>query len=471
MSPTWPGSVLHLLQARSLDQRGDPACGFGVTLLGATLALWAAVAQSLGAAEARVIVISPHIESIQYEFGRAFALWHASKYGEPASVEWRSLGGTSDALRFVLSEFTNKPEGIGIDCFFGGGSEPYLLLADKKLTMLCELPREVLDGIPRLANGMEVYDAQSGWYGAALSSFGILQSTRVQRLVGLPLVKRWADLSDPRLFGWVGAGDPRKSGTMNNMYEAFLQAYGWERGWNLLGAIAGNVGKFDLLSSSTAKDVTLGETAYAFAIDFYGFSQIAVAGRSNMVFVLPEDFTAVSPDGIAALRGAPHPVTVGRFLEFVLGEPGQKLWFLPRGHPEGTQRASIERMTVRPDFYRRFRDVSNIQFSPFDLKQPFVYDAQLARARREIVSALFGVLLVDTHAELRTAWRSVIRRGSPPTDLAGIGRVPISESEALRMAEGPWKDAAFRNRQKIEWQAWAQDHYRSLARRPLATAR
>lgn len=442
-----------------------PACFAGAALL----AILTVAPQA--AEECRVIVLSPHIESIRYEFGRAFATWHAAKFGETATVEWRDLGGTSDALRFVQSEFANKPDGIGIDCFFGGGPEPYLLLSDKHLTLPCRLPDDVLNGIPQQANGMEVYDPQFAWYGAALSSFGILQSTRIQRLVGLPLITRWQNLGDPRLLGWVGAGDPRNSGTMNNMYEAFLQAYGWDQGWNYLARIAGNVAKFDRLSSSTAKDVTLGETAYAFAIDFYGFSQIAVAGRSNMVFVLPEDFTAVSPDGIALLRGAPHPATATRFLQFVLGEPGQKLWFLPRGHPEGPQRSSIERMSIRPDFYRRYRDVSNIQFSPFELKQPFAYDAKLARARRDIVSALFGALFVDTHHELRAAWQAAIQRGLTPEDLHAFGQVPISGDEALQLARGPWKDPAFRNTRKIEWQAWAQRQYRALTHSPAAATR
>ena len=84
-------------------------------------------------AENRVIIISPHNEAIRLEFARAFEQWHRQTYGEPATVEWRSVGGSSDALKFVLSEFSRKPEGIGIDCFFGGGEEPFLFLSDKKL--------------------------------------------------------------------------------------------------------------------------------------------------------------------------------------------------------------------------------------------------------------------------------------------------------------------------------------------------
>lgn len=425
---------------------------------------WMTLGRAGLAEVARVVVISPHNSSIRAEFGEGYARWHQERFGEPASVEWRDLGGTADALKFVQSEYAGKPEGIGIDCFFGGGPEPCLFLADKGWAQPCRLPPAILEGIPRTANGVEIYDAQYRWYGAALSSFGILQNLRVQRRLGLPRVTRWEQLAEPALFGWVGAGDPRNSGTMNNMFEALLQAYGWERGWRLLTEIAGNVSKFDRLSSSTAKEVTLGETAYGFAIDFYGFTQVAAAGRTNLTFVLPEDFTAVSPDAICVLKGAPHGEQAERFLEFVLGEAGQKLWYLPRGYPGGARRYSIERMPVRPDFYRRYGDVSNIGFSPFELNQGFRYDPRVARERREVVAALAGALLVDTHAELRVAWRKVCERGRRSEDRARLGRMPLGQEEARQLAGGVWKEPARRNQLKIEWQTWAQRKYRDLAR-------
>ena len=217
--------------------------------------------------------------------------------------------------------------------------------------------------------------------------------------------------------------------------------------------------KFDRVSSSTAKDVTLGETAYAFAIDFYGFSQIAAAGRTNLTFVLPEDFTALNPDGIAILKGAPNLQTAQRFIDFVLSEDGQKLWFLPKGHPEGPRHNSIERMSMRPDFYRRYKGISNIEFSPFELKQTFRYDARLSRERREVVAALIGALLVDTHEELQAAWKRVNRQ---PDLVHRLGEMPLTEAEALTLAKGPWKDASIRNRKKIEWQTFAQHKYRKL---------
>src|SRR5262245_51896928 len=221
----------------------------------------------------RVIVLTPHVDAIRFEFGRGFAEWHEKHYGEKAEAEWRNVGGSSDALRFIQSEFAKKPEGIGLDVLFGGGQEPYLVLADRGFSVSYEPPATVLEGIPQSFQGIEVYDVNHSWYGAALSSFGILQNTRAQRVLGLELARQWDQLANPKLMGWVGAGDPRNSGTMNVMFEAFLQAYGWEKGWQKLAQIGGNVRTFDRGSSTTAKDVTLGETAYAFAIDFYGFSQ------------------------------------------------------------------------------------------------------------------------------------------------------------------------------------------------------
>lgn len=425
-------------------------------LTGAVLVLAAMAGEPL-------IVISPHNSSIRYEFGEGFARWHQAQFGEPATVEWRNVGGTSDALRFVLSEFEAKPAGIGIDCFFGGGPEPCLRLVERGLAVPFKLPDTVLAGIPQSANGVEIYDPEFRWYGAALSSFGILQNRRVVDRLQLPPAERWADLAAPGLCDWVAAGDPRRSGTMNNMYEACLQACGWERGWRLLAQVAGNVAQFDRLSSTTAKQVTLGEAGYGFAIDFYAFTQIAAAGRTNMTFVLPRDFTAISPDGIALLQGAPQAGLGGRFLTFVMGEAGQKLWHLPCGYPEGPRRFSIERMCVRPDLYARYREVSNVAFSPFDLSGGFRYDPRLAQARRDVMAALFGALFVDTHSELRAAWKAIIARGLPETDLSELGRVPLSESEAFELSRAEWNDPDFRTRQRILWQTWAQEKYRRLA--------
>ena len=58
----------------------------------------------------------------------------------------------------------------------------------------------------------------------------------------------------------------------------------------------------------------------------------------------------------------------------------------------------------------------------------------------------------------------MMARGMPPADLVELGRVPLTQAEALRLAAAPWKNPAARNSKKIEWQSWAQAKYRRLSR-------
>lgn len=419
----------------------------------------------------RVVVLSPHPEEIRREFGTGFREWHRERFGSPAEVEWRDYGGSGDAQRILESEFRSRPEGIGIDVFFGGGPEPYLALSDASLLARHGPDPLILAGIPRVAGGVELYDTNRLWFGACLASFGILQNTRVQRELGLPRATRWEDLADPRYFGWVGAGDPRNSGTMNNMFEAFLQHYGWEGGWSRLARIAANIRSFDRISSTTAKECALGQVACAFSIDYYGFIQIAAVGPGQMEMVLPADFTAITPDGVALLRGGPNPTVAGRFLDYLLSAEAQRLWYLPQGTPGGPALATLERLPIRPDVYAQDHGRSRILLNPFELKQDFHYDTRLAGRRRSVVRALFGATLIDPHPELRRAWKHLIEVGLPPEAVEELGRPMITEAEAERWLREGWgrrENAGRRLQATIEWQRRALERYERLARWPKA---
>jgi ABC-type Fe3+ transport system substrate-binding protein len=446
-------------------------CLPGLNLFG--LALQAIImAMLIPSVEAETLtIISPHNEAIRYEIDQGFQRWNATNSAEPVQLDWRDHGGGTDALRFVLSEFASKPDGIGVDCFFGGGQEPCLFLTDKKLVEHYRPPNAILNGLPESIQGVTLYDPEHSWHAVVLASFGILQNTRMQTILHLPRALRWEDLARPVYAGTVGAADPRNSSTMNAMFESFLQAYGWEKGWQLLTAISGNVRKFDRISSYTAKDVTLGETAQAFAIDFYAFPQVAASGRDQMTYVLPDDFTVLTTDGVVILKGAPHLFAARRFVDFLLSDAGQKLWFLPVGHPEGPRKYSIERLPIRPALYQQYKQVSNIEYSPFDLHQTFVYNARLAQERRDVVAALVGTLLVDTHSELKATWESLRKNNKVDDYLKELGQMPLSADEAMALVRGPWKEAAFRNQKKIEWQTWAQNKYQRIRSQAQSHAR
>jgi iron(III) transport system substrate-binding protein len=58
----------------------------------------------------RLVIITPHNESIQSEFGRAFIRHMKEEYGRSVFIDWRQPGGTSEIARFLRSEFALRFE-------------------------------------------------------------------------------------------------------------------------------------------------------------------------------------------------------------------------------------------------------------------------------------------------------------------------------------------------------------------------
>lgn len=58
----------------------------------------------------RLVIITPHNESIQSEFARAFARHMKERYDRDVFVDWRQPGGTSEIARFLRSEYSTRFE-------------------------------------------------------------------------------------------------------------------------------------------------------------------------------------------------------------------------------------------------------------------------------------------------------------------------------------------------------------------------
>lgn len=58
-----------------------------------------------------LVVISPHNEAIRQEFAWGFSAWHQRTYGQPVRVDWRVIGGTTEIIRYLESEFITSFRG------------------------------------------------------------------------------------------------------------------------------------------------------------------------------------------------------------------------------------------------------------------------------------------------------------------------------------------------------------------------
>ena len=401
-----------------------------------------------GAADApesdTLVIVSPHGLEIQGEFERLWAQKHPNTH-----LKWIDKGGTADDLRFVQSQFKGKgaTEGIGIDCFFGGGAETFLEL--DKSNQLQMLPSAY--GVPEKLNGMPLRGAQNHWVATALSEFGILYNKSIAARDQLPIPATWADLSNPKLRGRIELADPRHSGSAHATYEIILETNGWKNGWKILTGMAANSRRFVRDSSDLPKDVSSGEAVFATAIDFYARGAIDRAGSDKLGYVSPRGQGVVTPDPIGILRGAPSPKLAREWVQFVMSPEAQKLWMYKKGAPGGPTQNSLFRQAALPALYKPISPSSLIPADPFAVKAAYQYDATKAGTRRRVLDDLIGATLVENQSQIAKWWTS-------NSDPARLNFVPVEESEVTKAAAS-WDDTTFRDDKLKEWGARAAKYF------------
>ncbi|MEM9282843.1 MAG: extracellular solute-binding protein [Verrucomicrobiota bacterium] len=60
----------------------------------------------------RLVIITPHNESIQAEFGRAFSDFMEDAHNREVYIDWRQPGGTSEIAKFMGSEYSTRFENL-----------------------------------------------------------------------------------------------------------------------------------------------------------------------------------------------------------------------------------------------------------------------------------------------------------------------------------------------------------------------
>jgi ABC-type Fe3+ transport system substrate-binding protein len=453
----------------------QPAISFCILLLPITSCItFAGCAPATPAT--RLVVLSPHRDEIREEVARGFAEWYAVRHVDAPSVTviWQDVGGgTSQIAKFVESQYGVSPDGIGVDLLFGGGTDLYLRFSAKAYLAPIELPKELFEHgrIPPDLNGVPLYDRQGRWYGAVLSSFGILSNLRVLERIGQPIPKRWEDLGQPGLCSWVGAGDPRMAGSVHLVYEIILQREGWDRGVSLILRLAANSHGFIRDSGTLTRQVTEGEVAAAGNIDANALGAVG-HDPDGISYSLPAGATVLSPDSVAVLRGAPNAAIAREFIEYLLSDDGQRLFLLKPGISGGPHQYPLCRLSVVPALYKRYpaaeRSVGDAD--PFTFGGAFDYKASLGERRWNALNDLLGAVAVDARAEIAAAWQTLLA-ASLPEDRQQLleqelFRPPCSEETLADYARLVGSESP-RYRAKImnQWGEEARRRYRDVARK------
>ncbi len=437
----------------------------------------------------------------------------------------------------------DNPSAFGskIDLFFGGGSYDHGKAVGQGLAVAPWPPEAPPpDTLTNSSGAILIPEALSGetwrsatFFGNALSTFGICYNLDRIRELGLPPPARWDDLTDPRYTGQIGITDPTKSGSVAKAFEMIIheqcyravsaagftdaqievfessiakaklppggvpggvpEAYqravedGWLRGVRLVQRIGANARYFTDSSSKVPVDVGMGDAAAGLAIDFYGRYQVEVSrgprGEARMAYVTPSGGSGVSADPISLLRGAPQREVAVRFIRFVLGAEGQKIWNYRAGAEGGPARYALRRLPIRRDFYPsedpglQSNYVALAAFTtdalgdpdvnPYELARKFVYHPRWTAGHFGVQRELVRAMCLDSGEELRAAWKAILAHGGPAAQLAALeqlGRMP-DRPEPLTWASAP--DIGKRHDPADyvrEWTLFFRDSYRAARR-------
>ncbi|MBS0196826.1 MAG: extracellular solute-binding protein [Planctomycetes bacterium] len=409
-----------------------------------------------------LVVVTPHVPQIQFEFARAFARWHERHYHEPARIDWRQPGGTSEIIkqleaqylaaakagRFDFSNPKNPtcPAGtVGYDAMLGGGTYDHGRLKTGitfkpdtgqdvriPMSMPAGFTQEQLDawyGKNELG-ACTLYDPEQYWLGTALSGFGIVFNKPLLARLHVKEPTSFEDLANPALRGWVVFADPRQSGSIATTLDAILSFYGWDKGWKLLRESCANARYFSNSAPRPPIDVSQGEAAIGLAIDFYGRgqSQAVLAphqdpSESRVGYIDPKGSVYIDADPISLLRGGPNPALAKRFAEFCLTDEAQALWQFPAatdprgstnpkgesGEPLGPERNNLRRMPARRAMYEKYRQHFIDQADPFELASK-----TKPAGWRGTIGIMMGAFAIDVQEDMQHAWAALLAARANP---------------------------------------------------------
>jgi len=385
-----------------------------------------------------LVIFSAHSEEIIAEFTEGFRAWYKQRTGRDVDMAWPDPGGGGTRVLKRLQDKFHAGR-YDVDVVFGGGM---ILEQMNQLGMLdpYRLPDEVLSAIPKEVAGQPLYDPQFHWYGAAVSTFGLIYNKTVLKDKGLPPVKDWLAMTDPRFFGLVGAGDPSKSASVRKAYDIILQAYGYEKGMSILVRMGGNAREFSGSSSEIPRNCAKGFLAVGPCIDFYAYRQIRSEGGERLGFIAPPGLTVVNCDPIAILKNAPHRKVAEAFVEFVMSPPGQRLWMLPAGAEGGPKTYTLSRLAILPSVHEEAAAAgSDVPFKPFTVQAADFYDADVENVRQTVLADYLRVAMVEDHAALAKAWKALVDAGLPGAGVAEFTKPLVSGEEMLRLGRELWR--------------------------------
>ena len=352
------------------------------SILLAALALAVAAAPfSAGAVENKLVVVTSYPPDTTNTVKAAFEKKHPGVKVEMLRKK------TTAGIKYLQETAGNNRS----DMFWASAPDAFEVLKGDGLLQKYEVK---VKGIPQKVGAFPINDPEGYYKGFAASGYGIMWNTRYLKAKKLPVPKTWADLAKPVYHGHVGMSAPSRSGTTHLTVETLLQGKGWEEGWAIWKAIAGNFKTVTERSFGVPDGVNSGQFGIGIVIDFFGLS--SEASGFPVKFLYPPVTTLV-PANIAIVANAPHPKAAGAFIEFLLSSEGQEVLLDPK----------IRRLPVNPATYAKAPAGFPNPFKDKSIGAAVKFDLELSKNRYNVINSLFDVMVTYRLDDLRAATKAI----------------------------------------------------------------
>ena len=245
-----------------------------------------------------------------------------------------------DAMKMLRREDSDTPD-------VWWQAAPHNHLADLAKENIMQPLGIAADGLPDVIGNVPLVDDKGLYRATQLTAFAFLINRQAIAEQHLPWPAEWTVLAQPEYAGKVAISDPSKIRFGNTVLDVALQGYGWDKGWAMLSAIAGNA---VLMPKGLTDEVSSGRQPVALHLDIVPNAEQRY--REPLELVYPLHGGIVGAGYIGILKRTKQLEGAREFVSFVLSDAGQCLM----------THTDLPRLPVRPAVYA---ELGKDQFNPF----------------------------------------------------------------------------------------------------------
>lgn len=351
------------------------------------------------------------------------------------NITIQTLNRTSSSIE----RLAESPFGDSIDLIISSSPILFSHLKDNdKLSLISAVPKESGHYTPSI---LQNYVAAF-----ALSGYGILSNKNYLEQHHQTIPKTWQDLTRHDYFGMISISSPARSDTTHIMIESILQEFGWEKGWQILMEIGGNIGTISSRSFGVVDKINSDLSIIGITIDSYA----NVNHNDKLVFNYFPNNTPI-PTFIAILNQSQHSESAQKFIKFLLSPEGQLIVANPN-----TGKYPIILGIKESNEY--------VKYANFMKTEHINYETLLER--QELVKQLFDVAITFRLEQLKESWGllySIEKKTGKSLDNVRelLTKMPINEMDSLNYHIDKQSSYLSKNVQEdnIKWRNFFQNQH------------